>query len=84
MPAFLEDKLKREYGSDSATPYKIMNKLGALRGNKETAKGRAMQAKHDADAKERDAAHGRNTRRGFALPGIKKITLAMLKGSPAK
>jgi hypothetical protein len=26
-----------------------MNKLGAMHGNKETAKGRAMQAKHDAD-----------------------------------
>ena len=46
MPAFLEKKLKAEYGSDSAIPYKIMNSIGAMRGNKETAKGRAMQKKH--------------------------------------
>lgn len=46
MPAFLEEKLKREYGKKSSIPYKVMNKLGAMRGNKETAKGRAMEAKH--------------------------------------
>ena len=51
MPAFLESKLKSEYGANSATPYKIMNKLGAMRGSKETAKGRAMQAKHQRDMK---------------------------------
>lgn len=50
MPRFLEDKLKAEYGADSAVPYKVMNKLGAMRGNKETAKGRAMEHKHVADA----------------------------------
>ena len=49
MPAFLEKKLKARYGSKSAIPYKIMNKLGAMRGNKETAKGAAMQAKHERD-----------------------------------
>jgi hypothetical protein len=47
MPAFLEKKLKTEYGAKSKIPYMVMNKLGAMRGNKETAKGRAMQAKHD-------------------------------------
>lgn len=47
MPRFLEAKLKAEYGSNSATPYKIMNAIGAMHGNKETAKGRAMQRKHD-------------------------------------
>lgn len=47
MPAFLEKKLKAEYGPNSAVPYKIMNSIGAMRGNKETAKGRNMQAKHD-------------------------------------
>lgn len=54
MPAFLEEKLKAEYGANSKIPYAIMNKLGAMRGNRETAKGRAMQAKH-----ERDTAHKR-------------------------
>jgi len=49
MPKFLEDKLKAEYGANSKIPYMVMNKLGAMRGNKETAKGRAMQAKHNRD-----------------------------------
>lgn len=46
MPKFLESKLKAEYGANSKVPYKVMNSIGAMRGNKETAKGRAMQAKH--------------------------------------
>ena len=49
MPAFLEKKLKAQYGQDSATPYKVMNSIGAMRGNKETAKGRSMERKHKAD-----------------------------------
>ena len=48
MPKFLENKLKAEYGADSKIPYMVMNKLGAMRGNKETAKGRAMARKHNA------------------------------------
>jgi hypothetical protein len=48
MPAFLEAKLKKQYGVKSAVPYKIMNSIGAMRGNKETSKGRAMQNKHVA------------------------------------
>lgn len=51
MPRFLENKLKAEYGQNSKIPYMVMNKLGAMRGNKETAKGRAMQAKHNRDMK---------------------------------
>lgn len=46
MPKFLEKKLKAEYGAKSKTPYKIMNSIGAMRGNKETPKGRAMEVKH--------------------------------------
>lgn len=49
MPQFLEDKLKQEYGANSDIPYKVMNKMGAMRGNKETAKGKAMDAKHRRD-----------------------------------
>jgi hypothetical protein len=48
MPQFLEDKLKKRYGKDSKVPFKIMNSIGAMRGNKETAKGRAMDKKHAA------------------------------------
>lgn len=46
MPKFLEAKLKKRYGAKSAIPYKIMNSIGAMHGNKETAKGRAMAQKH--------------------------------------
>ena len=46
MPVFLEKKLKAEYGANSAIPYKVMNAIGAMRGSKETPKGRAMEAKH--------------------------------------
>jgi hypothetical protein len=55
MPKFLETKLKKEYGEDSDIPYKVMNKLGAMHGNKETPKGEAMEEKH-----ERDMARGRS------------------------
>lgn len=51
MPKFLEAKLKKEYGEQSAIPYKVMNSIGAMRGNKITAKGREMERKHEADMK---------------------------------
>lgn len=37
MPKFLEGKLKREYGANSKVPYKVMNAIGAMRGNKRDA-----------------------------------------------
>ena len=46
MPKFLENKLKKEYGAKSSIPYKIMNKMGVMRGNKETAKGKMMTKHH--------------------------------------
>lgn len=46
MAKFLETKLKKRYGAKSKIPYKIMNKLGYMKGNKETAKGRAAAKKH--------------------------------------
>ena len=49
MPAFLERKLKAQYGKNSTIPYKVMNAMGVMRGSKETAKGRAMDEKHRAD-----------------------------------
>jgi len=51
MPKFLETKLKREYGPTSDIPYKVMNAMGAMHGNNETAKGRAMAKKHAAKTK---------------------------------
>ena len=49
MPAFLEAKLIERYGANSSIPYKIMNRLGYMRGSKETARGAAAQKKHVAD-----------------------------------
>lgn len=54
MPKFLENKLKKEYGKNSKVPYKIMNKIGAMHGNKETAKGKKMAKKHAAKALSRN------------------------------
>ena len=51
MPKFLEEKLKKEYGDNPHAIYGTMNKIGAMHGNKETAKGRAMDKKHLKDAK---------------------------------
>ena len=51
MPKFLENKLKGEYGKDSDIPYKVMNKIGAMKGNKETKKGEMMEKKHEAKSK---------------------------------
>ena len=46
MPNFLEAKLKKEYPKDPGAPYAIMNSLGFMRGNKETAKGKSADKKH--------------------------------------
>jgi hypothetical protein len=48
VPKFLEDKLKAEYGNNPSAVYGTMNKIGAMHGNKETAKGRAMEKKHES------------------------------------
>ncbi len=47
MPKFLEEQLKNEYPGDDSAVYGTMNKIGAMHGSKETAKGRAMEAKHE-------------------------------------
>lgn len=47
MPVFLEAKLHKEYGDNPHAIWGTMNKIGAVRGNKITKKGRRMQAKHD-------------------------------------
>jgi hypothetical protein len=50
MPKFLEKKLAARYGKGSPAIYKIMNKLGYMRGSRETTKGRAAQRKHTQHA----------------------------------
>ena len=51
MPKFLEDKLKKEYPNNPGAVFGTMNKLGAMKGNKETVRGRQMEKKHAADMK---------------------------------
>ena len=51
MPKFLEDRLKAEYGNNPHAIYGTLNKIGAMKGNKITAKGKAMDKKHAADVK---------------------------------
>ncbi len=51
MPKFLEDRLKAEYPNNPHAVYGTMNKIGAMHGNKETAKGREMERKHEAHMK---------------------------------
>jgi hypothetical protein len=47
MPKFLEKKLKKRYPNNPGAVYGTMNKIGAMHGNKETAKGKAMEKKHN-------------------------------------
>lgn len=56
MPRILENKLKKEYGEKSDIPYKIMNKLGDMHGNKETKKGKKIEKKLESRKHE----HSRN------------------------
>ena len=58
MPAFLEAALKHEASKKGFTGrkaaayvYGTLNNIGAMHGNKETRKGAAMQAKHNAKVK---------------------------------
>lgn len=58
MPKFLEQALRHEAAKHGFTGrhadryvFGALNHLNAMHGNKETAKGRAMQAKHNRDVK---------------------------------
>ena len=57
MPKFLEALLTKEYPGNAHAVYGTMNKMGAMHGNTVTAKGKAMQATHDAKAKAPTAGH---------------------------
>ena len=60
MPKFLEAKLKAEYPGNPHAVYGTLNAIGAMRGNKETAKGAAMEAKHAADVAKRSEKAGKS------------------------
>jgi hypothetical protein len=58
MPRFLENRLKAEAAAKGFTGahadhyvYGAMNNMGAMKGNQPTAKGAAMEAKHNRDVK---------------------------------
>ena len=74
MPKFLEDKLKEEYPDNPGAVYGTMNKIGAMHGNKETAKGRAMDRKHERDVV-KVASHARKaptkSSRSDSHPGLR-------------
>lgn len=71
MPAFLEKALRKEADKKGMTGdradryvYGGMNNMGAMHGAETTAKGRAMQRKHDEDSKRPMAARIGAKRRG--------------------
>ncbi len=47
MPKFLEKKLEKEYPHDPHAVFGTMNKIGAMKGDKETKKGKMMEKKHE-------------------------------------
>lgn len=51
MPKFLEQKLKKEYPDNPGAVYGTMNKIGAMKGSVQTAKGKQMERKHSRDVK---------------------------------
>ncbi len=61
MPKFLIQKLKKEYPNNPGAVYGTLNRIGAMKGNKETPKGAAMEAKHEADMKKKPKATPRMT-----------------------
>lgn len=67
MPAFLEEKLKKEYGNNKHAIYGTLNKLGYMKGNKETKKGEKADKKHEAKSR--------------ALKKVKNLENAREKGS---
>lgn len=81
MPKFLEAKLKQEYGAKSATPYKVMNAIGAMRGNKESPKGAAMESKHEAKTEHMREMRIQFHRNGNKLTGVTVHHYMMPKGS---
>jgi hypothetical protein len=57
MPRFLETVLRKQARKEGLTgkaadryTYGAMNNMGAMRGSKETPKGKRMEAKHERDS----------------------------------
>ena len=63
--------VKEKYGQDSDVPYKILNKLKFMKGNKETPKGAAAQKKHEK--KEESSSKGSKVDAGTKAKMISKM-----------
>jgi hypothetical protein len=48
MPKFLEEKLEKEYPDNPKAVYGTMNKVGLMKGNKETKKGEDEEKEHES------------------------------------
>lgn len=71
MPKFLEDRLEAAAEAKGKTGkeadryvYGTLNNMGAMHGSKETAKGKAMDAKHAADMKKKMQGRGKGKGKG--------------------
>ena len=51
MPDFLKKQLEREYPNNPSAVWGTLNRIGAVKGNKITPKGRAMEKKHASKMK---------------------------------
>ena len=61
MPKEIEEKLKKEYPHNDHAVFGTMNKLGLMKGNKETPKGKKEEKKHEMATKmRRTEAKGRH------------------------
>jgi hypothetical protein len=74
MPKFLENILKKEYGKDSSIPYKVMNKLGVMKGNKETTKGKREEKEHITKTKAIESMRHGAKRVGMRVKGSDRMT----------
>ena len=79
MPKFLERKLKTQAAKEGLTgkaanryAFGALNNMGAMRGNVETPKGKAMDAKHAADMKAPAARHPHGNLGAYLHPAKKR------------
>jgi len=80
MPEFLEAKLRQQarkkgFSGERADKYVYsgMNDMGVMHGSKETAKGREMERKHEADMK-----------KGTAVEPMREMRIEIHRDAPAK
>jgi hypothetical protein len=72
MPRFIEEKLKKEYGDNPHAIYGTMNKLGLMKGNKETKKGKREEKEHEAKTRAIEHEKAKTQERGIIRKAIHK------------